>query len=285
MMVIIGIIGVLVSVILGYKMEHGNLSIMFQPAEFVIIGGAAIFALSISAGKNFFFVLKNIGYIFKPSMGTRKNYEELLMLMHSILAKAQKEGLISLESHIDSPEKSELFKRFPYFTSHPRIRLSITDNLRILITGGTSQVLDSLMEIDMETQNKEAMYAPTIITKIADSLPGLGIVAAVLGVTLAMAKIAAPPEVLGHTVAAALVGTFLGVLLCYGFFGPIATNLEHQVHEEETFVNVIKMILLTFAEGTHPVLAVEAGRRAIPTRSRPSFQEIEEEMRKWRSKA
>jgi len=163
--------------------------------------------------------------------------------------------------------------------------LSITDNLRILITGGTSQVLDSLMEIDMETQNKEAMYAPTIITKIADSLPGLGIVAAVLGVTLAMAKIAAPPEVLGHTVAAALVGTFLGVLLCYGFFGPIATNLEHQVHEEETFVNVIKMILLTFAEGTHPVLAVEAGRRAIPTRSRPSFQEIEEEMRKWRSKA
>lgn len=284
MVAIIGMIGVLLSIIVGYKMEQGNLSIMWQPAEFVIIGGAALFALLISSGKNFAYILKNISGIFTPPLGNKKNYLDLLLLLHNLFAKAQKEGLISLEPHIDAPEKSDIFKKFSNISSHTKIRLCITDNLRILISGGSPDQLDSLIEIDIETQHKEALYPSTILAKIADGLPGLGIVAAVLGVTLAMAKIAAPPEVLGHTVAAALVGTFLGVLLCYGFMGPIATYLEHMVQEEEVFFIAIKMALVAFAEGTHPTLAVEAARRAIPTLGRPSFQEIENEIRKWKGK-
>ncbi len=285
MMVIVGMIGVLASIIVGYLMEKGNLGIMFQPAEYLIIGGAAFFSLMISAGKRFSFILKNIVGVFKPSQGSKKNYIDLLLLLNSIFTKAQKEGLLSLESHVDSPDKSDIFRKFPALFINPKIRICITDNLRILISGGSVQALDSLIEIDLETQHKEALYAPNLIAKIADALPGLGIVAAVLGVTLAMAKISEPPDVLGHTVAAALVGTFLGVLLCYGFVGPIATNLENQVQEESVFFVVIKMALVAFAEGTHPTLAVEAGRRAIPTHERPSFQEIEVEIRKWKSKA
>ncbi len=284
MIVIIGMIGVIISVIVGYKMEHGNLSIMFQPAEFVIIGGSAFFALIISVGKNFLHIIKSISGIFKPSLGNRKNYTDLLLLLHALFAKSQKDGLISLEHHIDEPEKSEIFKKFPLINSQPKIRLCITDNLRILISGGSPDQMENLMEIDMETQHDEALYPSSIITKIADALPGLGIVAAVLGVTLAMAKIDAAPEVLGHTVAAALVGTFLGVLLCYGFVGPLATYLEHQVHDEEIFFNAIKMALVAYSMGTHPNLAVEAARRAIPTQSRPSYDEIESEIKKWKSK-
>ena len=285
MMIIIGMVGVLLSIIVGYKMEQGNLSILFQPAEFVIIGGSALFALIITSGKEFSSILKNISGIFKPPIGNKKNYLDLLLLLHNLFAKAQKEGLISLEPHIDAPDKSDIFKKFPFIMVYTKIRLCITDNLRILISGGAPSQLDSLIEIDIETQHKEALYPSSILTKIADSLPGLGIVAAVLGVTLAMGKIAEPPEVLGHTVAAALVGTFLGVLLCYGFVGPIASYLEHQVHEEEVFFIAIKMALVAFAEGTHPMLAVEAGRRAIPTHGRPTFQEIEGEIRKWKGKA
>jgi len=284
MMAIIGMIGVLLSVIVGYKMLNGNLSIMFQPAEFVIIGGIALSALIISSGKNFIFILKNVSGIFRVSRANRKNYLDLLLLLHHLFTKAQREGLISLETHLDEPEKSDIFRKFPGVISQPKIIVCITDNLRILISGGTAQTLESLIEIDIETQNREALYPPSVISKIGDSLPGFGIVAAVLGVTLAMTKIAEPPEVLGQTVAAALVGTFLGVLLCYGFVGPIATYLEHQVQEEEVFFIAIKMALVAFAEGTHPILAVEAGRRAIPTYGRPSFQEIESEIRKWKSK-
>lgn len=283
-MAIIGMIGVLLSVIVGYKMLDGNLSIMFQPAEFVIIGGIALFALIISSGKNFIFILRNIAGIFRVSRANKKNYLDLLLLLHHLFTKAQREGLISLESHLDEPEKSDIFRKFPGVISQPKIIVCITDNLRILISGGTAQTLESLIEIDIDTQNREALYPPSVISKIGDSLPGFGIVAAVLGVTLAMTKIAEPPEVLGQTVAAALVGTFLGVLLCYGFVSPIATYLEHQVQEEEVFFIAIKMALVAFAEGTHPILAVEAGRRAIPTYGRPSFQEIESEIRKWKSK-
>lgn len=257
---------------------------MFQPAAFVIIGGSALFALVISSGKNFMFILKNIGSIFKPSLASKQNYLTLLMLLYNLFTKTQKEGMLSLERHVDAPEKSDIFKKYGAVSSDPRIRLFITENLRILLSGGTAAQLDTLIEIDIETQHAEALYPSSIIAKTADSLPGLGIVAAVLGVALAMTKIAAPPAVLGHTVAAALVGTFLGVLLCYGFIGPIATNLEQRVHEEETFLTIIRMSLVAYGEGTHPILAVEAGRRAIPTRERPSFEELENEVRKWKSR-
>ncbi len=285
MMVIIGMVVVMVSIIGGYLMEHGNLSILFQPAELVIIGGAAAGALVIMAGSQLGVIAKSFTAVFSAKQHTKKDYLQLLMLLNHLFSKAQREGLIALESHLDTPAKSDIFSKYPIVMHDANLLAFITDNLRLIITASMSaNDLDNLLEIDIETQHKESVFAPGIISKIADALPGLGIVAAVLGVTLAMGKITEPPEVLGHTVAAALVGTFLGVLACYGFVGPIATNLENQANQHSVGFTVIKMALIGFSQGSHPLLAVEAGRRAIPPRERPSFMDVDEEVRKWKEK-
>ena len=285
MWAVIGLVTVFASIIIGYLMEKGNLSILVQPAEVVIIMGSAVGALIIMAGSQFMYIMKNLGNVFKGSHAGKKSYMELLLLLNHIFSKAQREGLIALESHLDNPQKSDIFSKYPSIVSNKNILDFITDNMRLIITASMSaHDLDNLLEIDIETQHKEALHAPGLINKIADSLPGLGIVAAVLGVTLAMGKITEPPEVLGETVAAALVGTFLGVLLCYGVVGPIGANLEHRVGEKEVYFVAVKMALIAFSEGSHPLLAVEAGRRAIPTRERPTFIEVDEEIRKWKEK-
>lgn len=282
---IIGIVVVFGCILGGYLMEKGNPSILWQPAEFVIILGSAMGALIIMAGNKIGTIFKGFAQVFKGGHADRHAYMELLMLLNHIFSKAQREGLIALESHLDNPTKSDIFSKYKTIIANPNILSFITDNMRLIITASMSaHDLDNLLEIDIETQHKEAVHAPDLITKIADSLPGLGIVAAVLGVTLAMGKIAEPPEILGHTVAAALVGTFLGVLFCYGVVGPMATNLEHQVHQREVFLVVVKMALIAFSEGSHPLLAVEAGRRAIPTSERPTFSQVDEEIRKWKEK-
>jgi chemotaxis protein MotA len=282
---IIGIIVVLGSIIAGYMMEKGNLSILIQPAELIIIGGAAVGALMIMAGNRFGMVLRHISVAFQSDKTGKKAYMELLLLLNHLFSKAQREGLIALESHLDNPKKSDIFSRYPGIISNVNILAFVTDNIRLIITASMSaHDLENLLDIDMETQHNEELYVPTTLTRIADSLPGLGIVAAVLGVTLAMGKITEPPEVLGHTVAAALVGTFLGVLLCYGIVGPIANNIEGKVKDTEVYFTAIKMALLGFSQGSHPLLAVEAGRRAIPTRDRPTFSEVDEEIRKWKEK-
>jgi chemotaxis protein MotA len=282
---IIGIVIVLGSIIAGYMMEKGNLSILVQPAELIIIGGAAVGALIIMAGSRFGMVIKHIGVAFQADKTGKKAYMELLLLLNHLFSKAQREGLIALESHLDNPKKSDIFSKYPGIISNTNILAFVTDNIRLIITASMSaHDLENLLDIDMETQHNEELYVPTTLTRIADSLPGLGIVAAVLGVTLAMGKITEPSEVLGHTVAAALVGTFLGVLLCYGIVGPIANNIEGKVKDNEVYFIAIKMALLGFSQGSHPLLAVEAGRRAIPTRDRPTFTEVDEEIRKWKEK-
>ncbi len=284
-MTFVGIIVVFASIIGGYIMEHGNPSVLVQPAEFVIIGGAALGALIISAGSSFGVVMKNFGRAFGSGHAGKKSFLEILLLLNAVFTKAQREGLISLESHLDAPQKSDLFSRFEVLKKFPEVLYFLTDNLRLIITASMSKHdLDSLLDIDIETRHKEESHAPSLMNKMADSFPGLGIVAAVLGVTLAMGKITEPPEVLGHTVAAALVGTFLGVLLCYGIVGPMATNVEHQLEVESTYFQIIKMSLLAFAEGSHPTIAVEAGRRAVPPKYRPSFMEVDQEIRKWKEK-
>jgi chemotaxis protein MotA len=280
MYVILGIIIVLGSVIGGYTMEKGNINVLFQPAEIVIIFGAAFGSLLISSPpKVLKLILKDFGKIFKDSSTT--GYIELLSLLNNIFSKITKDGFISIEADIEYPRKSTIFQKYNNIISDKHILDFICDNLRVIMTINMSHHdLDSFLDIDIEANYSEALIPSISVAKIADALPGLGIVAAVLGVVLAMGKIDEPPAVIGHSIAAALVGTFLGVLLSYGFVSPVATNLEHKANESEVFFRVIKTALVSFVSGAPPQIAVESARRAIPKKDRPSFIELEKAIRK-----
>ncbi|HET6514363.1 MAG TPA: flagellar motor stator protein MotA [Thermodesulfovibrionales bacterium] len=281
MFAIIGIIVVLGSVIGGFLMEHGNLSVLFQPAEVVIIFGAAIGGFLIaSPPKVVSAVFKNIFTVVKSKNLGKTIYLELLSLLFQLFTKIRKEGLISVEADIENPQNSAIFSKYRGVMSNHHAIDFICDNLKVIITTNVpSHELDSLMDIEIETHQKEAMIPSNSVAKIADALPGLGIVAAVLGVVLTMGKIDQPPAVLGHSIGAALVGTFLGVLMCYGFVGPMATNLEHSAEQNSVFFQVIKVALVAFVGGAAPQIAVEFGRRAIPGTAKPSFDELEKEVR------
>ncbi|MDA8239452.1 MAG: flagellar motor stator protein MotA [Nitrospiraceae bacterium] len=282
MFAIVGIVVVLGSIISGYLLEHGNLSVLFQPAEVVIIFGAAIGSFLISSpGPVAKLVAGNIGKVFSGGGTTKAHYLEILALLSLIFSKIRKEGLISIESDIENPVASPMFSKFKSVVSNRHAVDFICDNLKVMITTNLSpHELDGIMEIDMDAQHSEEILPSQSINKIGDALPGLGIVAAVLGVVITMGKIDQPPAVLGHSIGAALVGTFLGVLMCYGFVGPMATNLEHKAREKEIYAMVIRTALVAFVGGAAPQMAVESGRRAIPGKARPSFAELEVALRK-----
>ncbi len=282
MLVIIGCIIVLVSVIGGYLMEHGNLSVLFQPAELVIIGGAAIGGFIIATPMK---LLKGVIHAFlglftAKSLGA-SDYLDVLMLLNGLFYKIRQEGLVSVESDVDQPEKSTLFNRYPKILKNPRAIGLVTDTLRMVMTTTIApHELEALMDTEIEAHFEEMISPSKTVTFVADALPGLGIVAAVLGVVLTMGKIGAPPEVLGHSIGAALVGTFLGVLLCYGFVGPMGRNMEHAAAEEIQYLQVYKAALIAFIGGAAPKVAVEFGRRVIPAHDKPSFLEVEAALRK-----
>jgi len=278
---IIGIFIVFGSVIGGFLMEKGNLHVLFQPAEVVIIFGAAIGSFLIaSPAKVVSLVVRNIASIVSSNSPSRAKYLELLSLLYQLFSKIRKEGLISIESDIENPEKSPIFRRYGGVIANHHAINFICDNLKVIITTNVPpHELDSLMDLEIETHHHEAILPSQSISKVADALPGLGIVAAVLGVVLTMGKIDQPPAVLGHSIGAALVGTFLGVLMCYGFVGPMATNLEHKAREGSVYLQVIKVALVAFVGGAAPQMAVEFGRRAIPNKERPTFNELEKEVR------
>lgn len=282
MFAIIGIAVVLASVVGGYLMEHGNLSVLIQPAELVIIFGAATGALIISSPpKVLAIIAKNLGKIISAKTKSKSEYIEALALLNSIFTKMRKEGLIAIEADIEDPASSPIFSKYPSILSNHHALNFICDNLKVIIsTNVSSYELESIMELEMDTHHREALIPSQSVTKVADGLPGLGIVAAVLGVVLTMGKISEPPEVLGHSIGAALVGTFLGVLMCYGFVGPMGTNLEHTANEDSIFFQVIKIALVSFVGGSAPQIAVEFARRAIPEKEKPTFNELEEEIRK-----
>lgn len=284
MFVIIGAIIVLGGVIGGYLMEHGNLSVLIQPAELVIIGGAAVGSFLISAPQK---VVKLVVKGFSSVLGAEKTsknfYMELFALLYALFRKTKKEGLLAIESDLQNPNESALFQEHKAVMAHTEVFEFICDSFRIICSSNiATHTLDSMLDLDIETHHSEAMLAPTSIGKIADSLPGLGIVAAVLGVVLTMSKIDQPPKILGECIGAALVGTFLGILLCYGFVGPMGTKLEHLANEEQTMLNVVKTALVTFLENMNPELALEAGRKAIPATQRPSATELEDAAREWK---
>ncbi|MBI5575353.1 MAG: flagellar motor stator protein MotA [Deltaproteobacteria bacterium] len=281
MLNIIGVVVVLGAVIGGFLMEHGNLGVLFQPAEFVIIFGASAGSFLISSpGKVAGQVVRNIGSVFSGKSHGKTYFIELLSMMFMVFSKIRKEGLIAIETDIEAPQDSPLFGKFPGIVKDKRILNFICDNLKVIVTTSIPpHELDSLLELEIETGFHDSMIPSHSVGKIADALPGLGIVAAVLGVVLTMGKIDQPPSVLGHSIGAALVGTFLGVLACYGFVGPMAANLEHKAKENEVFFQVVKVALVAFVGGSAPQMAVEFGRRAIPGDDKPTFGELEKAIR------
>ena len=280
MFVIIGIVVVFGCIVAGYLMEHGNLRVLIQPAELVIIAGAAAGTVLIA---NPLHILKKIAAgisgAFRGSKFTKQAYIDTLKMMYNLLNKARKDGLMALESDVEQPDKSPLFSKNEMFMQNHHIRDFVCDSLRMAITGVDSFELDQMLDLDLEVHHHDATQPAMALTTTADSLPGLGIVAAVLGVVITMGALGGPPEEIGHKVAAALVGTFLGILLCYGLVGPLASNMSKAAEEEHAFLYVMRVLMVSFLKGSAPIMAVEVARRAIPGEVRPSFQELEKACR------
>jgi chemotaxis protein MotA len=278
---IIGIVIVFGAVLGGFLMEKGPLAVLMQPSELVIIGGAALGTLLVG---NPIHVLKKIGLglmlVAKGSKYSRQYYLDSLRMLFQLFTKARREGMMAVEGDIEEPEKSELFLKYPAFLQHVHARDFVCDTIRMAITGGASAFdVDQMMELDMEVHHQSACQPVNALTAMADALPGMGIVAAVLGVVITMGSLGGPPEQIGHKVAAALVGTFLGVLLCYGAVGPLAAHLTQLTDDERAYYHVLRVVLLAFIKGMSPTLAVEMARRAIPEQVRPGFQELEKACR------
>jgi chemotaxis protein MotA len=282
MFVFIGIVIVLGSVLGGYMMEQGNLSLLLQPAELIIIAGAALGGFIISSPMKVMKAVQvGILRMFKSKIYSRSDYMDALVLLSEIFYKIRKEGLVSIESDLDEPEKSAIFLKYPKFLKNHHSLSFLTDTLRTLtITDIEAHELGALLDYEIDAHYEEAIIPARSIASVADSLPGLGIVAAVMGIVITMKKISEPPEVLGHSVGAALVGTFLGVLLCYGFVGPVARNLENIANEDREFLTVIKAALLAFINTPSPQVAIEFARRVVPGELRPSFLELESVIKK-----
>ena len=277
MFVIIGIVVVFGAVVAGYLMEHGNLKVLVQPAELVIIGGAAIGTVLIA---NPLYILKaiggGIGGAFGGSKFGKDKYLETLKMLFELFSRARKDGLMALEQDSDAPDKSPVFSKYPKFLKDHHALDFVCDTIRMAASGGVEPFdIDQMMELDMDVHHAGALLPTAALSTMADSLPGLGIVAAVLGVVITMGALGGPPEEIGHKVAAALVGTFLGILLCYGLIGPIASSMTKAVDEEHAYYHVMRVIIVSFMKGAPPSVAVEYGRRAIPGHVRPSFQDTE----------
>ena len=285
MLLIIGSIVVLACVAGGYVLSHGNLAALWQPYEVLIICGAAFGAFLIS---NPMKVIKGafsgmLGLLKGAKYG-KKEYMELLSLMFDIFATVRKEGMMAIEEHIEEPGESAVFSKYPIILKDHHALDFICDYLRIIVGGNMNPFeIENLMDIELETHHHEAEQPASAVTRVSDALPGFGIVAAVLGIVITMGSISEPPEVIGAHVAAALVGTFLGILFAYGFVGPMATAMEHKAAEEAKFLECIKVCILSTLNGYSPQIAVEFGRKTLFSSDRPSFSELEEYLKEQKA--
>src|SRR3984893_14019902 len=277
MFAIIGIIVVFGAVVAGYLMEHGNMKVLMQPAELIIILGAAIGTVLVANPLHILMAIgKGIGGAFGGSPFTKQRYLESLKMMFELFNRARKEGLMSLEADSDAPNDSSIFRKYPNFLKDHHALAFVCDSLRMAASGGIEPFdADQMMEIDMDVHHHGATLPVAALSTMADSLPGLGIVAAVLGVVITMGALGGPPEEIGHKVAAALVGTFLGILLCYGLFGPLAAAMSKINDAEAEYYTVLRVALISFIKGFPPILAVETARRTIPSAWRPTVSEME----------
>jgi chemotaxis protein MotA len=286
MFVIIGVLVVIGSVAGGYLMEGGEPLVLNQPAEFVIIGGAALGSLLIGTPP---VVLKRLLGQMKMLFGSgtsKEDYSDLLAMLYQIFKAAQQSGVMALEAHFEQPENSSIVSKYPKFLARHHAVDFLADSIKVVIIGGISaHDFESLMDQDLEVRHLQAAKPAATLGRVADALPGLGIVAAVLGVVITMGSIDGPPAEIGHKVGAALVGTFLGILMSYGFTQPLATNLEQRVAEEGHYEQCIKAGLLAMYKSFPPMVSVEFARRVLPDEVRPTFDETEKLCKGVRSEA
>jgi chemotaxis protein MotA len=286
MFVIIGALVVLGSVAGGYLMEGGEPLVLNQPAEFVIIGGAALGSLLIGTPPA---VLKRLLGQVKMLFGSgtsKADYSDLLAMLYQIFKAAQQSGVMALESHFEQPANSSIMSKYPKFLARHHAVDFLADSVKVIIVGGISaHDFEFLMEQDLDVRHAQAGKPAATLGRVADALPGLGIVAAVLGVVITMGAIDGPASEIGHKVGAALVGTFLGILMSYGFTQPLATNLEQRVNEEGYYEQCIKAGVLAMYKGFPPMVSVEFARRVLPDELRPTFDETEKLCKGVRSEA
>jgi len=287
MFAIVGILVVFGAVVGGYLLEKGNILVLLQPAELVIIAGAALGTVLISNRPHTLKkIVQGIVGVFAGTGFTTQHYLDSLKMLYEVFSRARRDGLAGVEGDIEKPEESKLFSAYPAIIKDEGVRAFICDTLR---TAASSVVdpfdLDQMMELDMEVRHHDASQPVSALSTMADSLPGIGIVAAVLGVVITMGALGGPPEEIGHKVAAALVGTFLGILLCYGLVGPLAASMAKTADEERAYYYVLRVCIASFVKGLPPIMAVEMGRRAIPGHVRPAFIEVESTCRNRRVQA
>src|SRR5688500_8710648 len=272
----VGLVVVLGCVVAGYLMHHGNLAVLNQPHEFVIIIGAAVGSLVV--GTPLPVIKAMIGQVKGLLGGTpgKKEYLELLTLQYELYQLAQKSGLLGWEEHVNDPNKSSIFGKYKSFLKDHHAVHFMADTMKVIVSGSAEpHDLEALMDADLETIHADEGAPPAAMTTVADALPGLGIVAAVLGIIITMGHIDGPPAEIGMNVASALVGTFLGILLSYGVLGPIAKAMEARNAAMHKYLECIKHGLLAHTKGVAPGIAVEFARRSVTHSERPTFEELE----------
>jgi chemotaxis protein MotA len=286
LLVIIGYVIVLGSVFGGFAIAGGHLASLWQPVELLMIGGAAVGAFFVgNNGKAIKATLAALPTVLQGSRHTKALYMELMSLLFDVLSKVRKEGLMSIEGDIDSPQESPLFSKYPGVLADHHIVEFMTDYLRLMVSGNMDAFqIENLMDNEIETHHHEGAVPSHVMAKIGDGLPAFGIVAAVMGVVHTMESVGIPPAELGILIAKALVGTFLGILLAYGFVSPLASLLEQKLEESSKMFQCVKVTLLASLNGYAPALAVEFGRKVLYSTERPSFAELEDHIKKSKAK-
>ena len=286
MLVILGYFVVLACVFGGFAAAGGHLASLFQPVELLQIGGAAIGAFFVgNNSKAIKATLAAVPGLFRGSRHTKDLYMELMSLMFDVLSKVRKEGLMSIEGDIDSPGESPLFSKYPSVLADHHIVEFMTDYLRLMVSGNMDAFqIENLMDNEIDTHHHEGMVPAGAIAKLGDGMPAFGIVACVMGVVHTMESVGIPPSELGLLIAKALVGTFLGILLAYGFVGPLAGLHEQKLEEETKMYQCVKVTLLASLNGYAPALAIEFGRKVLYSTERPTFAELEEHIKKSKTK-
>ncbi len=284
MLVIVGYIIVVLSVFGGFALAGGHLISLWQPVELLMIGGAGLGAFLVgNTSKAIKATLKALPSVLKGGKYTKDTYMELMALMYELLGKIRKEGLMSVEGDVERPHESPLFAKYPKILSDHHVVEFITDYLRIMVSGNLNAMeIENLMDVEIETHHHEALVPAHVLAKLGDALPAFGIVAAVMGVVHTMGSVGIPPAELGVLIGAALVGTFLGILLAYGFVGPLANLLDQKAEESTKMFQTIKVTLLANLNGYAPAMAVEFGRKVLLSTERPGFVELEEHVKQKR---
>ncbi len=280
-MLVIGLFVVLAAVLGGFIIAGGHVAVLIQVSEIIVIMGAATGSILVGNPPKFLGeLIKEVMALLKPSPYTKQSYLSLMRMLFQMFNLARRDGLLALERHAEHPEESEIFKMCPELLANEEALAFLSDTTKVILTGAVSpHDLMEMMEIDLEIFEREKGHAAHVMQNTGDAMPGFGIVAAVLGVIITMGSIGGDPAEIGHHVAAALVGTLLGVLLCYGVFGPIASAMHKRNQQLMQYLHCIRYALFSFARGESPITCVEFARRNIEPEVRPTFSEMENYVR------